>query len=376
MTTSPDLPTRLREAADDITFTGRPDPHDDKALLREAAERIERLTLANVGERALLAAQERAAVAADPLRFLAEIERAWSYRCADLGLCGHYDGPEEGAVHRMFKRMMAQEDELRAERTALARFIIDNFAEENGAVVVMDGVRLVNGRKIDDAALLKLEPGRDPEPSETVAKMAIDRLQLALDRGAFASDWSELDSLLGRLEDVKVGLMDPSKNAVQAAIDALKMRRPVPPVDLSEPAAEVVAFNADESALNARNLVAMLAAQLTAIETWAHDDMLEDVEPALIKAREAVEGLDQLTRDMQPGEDGPVTARGEPLDDVTPADEHPDLMELGERARASAKNLNDRERDPGFFESDAAIAATLLREVADALAPVDEGSAA
>lgn len=31
------IATRLRAAADDLTFSGRPDPHDDKALLREAA---------------------------------------------------------------------------------------------------------------------------------------------------------------------------------------------------------------------------------------------------------------------------------------------------------------------------------------------------
>ncbi len=38
MTTTPEtLSTRLRAAADDIAFQGRPDPHDDKALLREAA---------------------------------------------------------------------------------------------------------------------------------------------------------------------------------------------------------------------------------------------------------------------------------------------------------------------------------------------------
>jgi hypothetical protein len=38
MTTTPEtLSTRLRAAADDLTFSGRPDPHDDKALLREAA---------------------------------------------------------------------------------------------------------------------------------------------------------------------------------------------------------------------------------------------------------------------------------------------------------------------------------------------------
>jgi hypothetical protein len=37
----PTLSARLRAAAEDIQFQGRPDPHDDKALLREAATHIE-----------------------------------------------------------------------------------------------------------------------------------------------------------------------------------------------------------------------------------------------------------------------------------------------------------------------------------------------
>jgi hypothetical protein len=42
MTTTPEtLSTRLRAAADDIQFQGRPDPHDDKKLLREAAHELE-----------------------------------------------------------------------------------------------------------------------------------------------------------------------------------------------------------------------------------------------------------------------------------------------------------------------------------------------
>lgn len=42
MTTTPEtLSTRLRAAADDIAFQGRPDPHDDKKLLREAARELE-----------------------------------------------------------------------------------------------------------------------------------------------------------------------------------------------------------------------------------------------------------------------------------------------------------------------------------------------
>lgn len=38
---APSLSDRLRAAADDIAFQGRPDPHDDKALLREAATLID-----------------------------------------------------------------------------------------------------------------------------------------------------------------------------------------------------------------------------------------------------------------------------------------------------------------------------------------------
>ena len=88
------LSTRLRAAADDIQFQGRPDQHDDKALLRESAGYIESLEVEASGlSSAFVAAQERATIAGDPLRFLAEIEKAWRYRHADLGFHGHYDGP-------------------------------------------------------------------------------------------------------------------------------------------------------------------------------------------------------------------------------------------------------------------------------------------
>jgi hypothetical protein len=497
MTTPPDLPTRLREAADDITFTGRPDPHDDKALLREAAERIESLEFDATGHaRAMLGVQEQATIAADPLRFLAEIEKAWRRRHADLGFHGHYDGPAPQAVHEMFQRMMENERGLQAERAVLARFILDNFADE-GVAVVKDGVRLVNGRKLDDAALLKLEPGRDPEPGETVAKMAIDRLQLALDRGAFASDWSELDSLRtsvaaqrehhhelgqhivaihkpGEVDTEAVAILDgyhvgakevagggagePGEHTLAAALRLLKLAHTrgafgpgdhmlltppgplgtlllemmsdpaidmgvfpldsdghrrlegeggvemavrllreawqggafscaVTPVDLSDAAAEVKAFNADENTLNARKLVTALAGEFSALASALdRDGLVPAADPQVLKIQEAIEGLDQLTRDMQPGEDGPVTARGEPLDgepDETPShlapedEDGPDLLELGERARTTGRNLRLMMGDePTVKHALLATAAAVLEDVADALAPVDEGSAA
>ena len=432
MTTAPEpLPTRLREAADDITFTGRPDPHDDKALLREAAAEIEhnaklvamfrkradRLADESGGLFRLLyeiaaldpddtamskvefrgrvreLAQQRMApgVGAQPgdqwteldsLRTSVAAQREHAHDLAQYIVAVHKPGQVDTAAVAILDGYHVGETEVaggQGEHTLAAAVRLLKLARERGAYASRYSQEGVPNLPELSAYLRGHVPGiekEDPEEAAHVASWAntVDDANAVTMYLVDAHRPGEVDE-----EAVVRRALDGGVSPIRKALNLLKLAksRGAYAPGLADPAAEVKTFNADETTLNARTLVTTLAGEFSALASALdRDGFVPAADPQMLKIQEAIEGLDQLTRDMQPGEDGPVTARGEPLGDITPADEHPDLMGLGERARMIAKNLNDNERDPGFFESDATIAAGLLREVADTLAPVDEGSAA
>lgn len=335
MTTTPEtLSTRLRAAADDITFIGRMDPHRDAATLREAAERIESLEFdATAHERHVAEVVNQAQITGDPKRFLAEIELAWRHRHADLGFHGFYKGPEAQLVHEMFQRMMSDERALQAERAQLARFIFETFTMGH----------------VDEASALHLSPGQDPEPGQTVAKMAIDRLKLALQRRAFVADWSELESLKasvegyrkhmqeigqylitaharGAVDEAAVAILDgyhvgatpvagggagePGEHTLGAALRLLKLAASrgafAPGKHIHTPAGPMLELAAEagvvggEEGLDITVLAEHLTTTFAKLEDWIRSDgPLDDGEPHLIAMTEAIGDLDQLAGELR-----------------------------------------------------------------------------
>lgn len=162
---TPTLSARLRAAADDIQFQGRPDPHDDKALLRAAADEIETLEFASGGAtRALLEAQEHAK-SAEPaiISALRAVERCQE----DIPGESFYRGPGAEHVAETCQLMRKRIDAGWAEQRELSRYIGATF--QPGAV--------------DPAAAL---PAPGIESHEGPAAFAMRLLKLGLSRGAYA----------------------------------------------------------------------------------------------------------------------------------------------------------------------------------------------
>jgi hypothetical protein len=324
---SDDITTRLRDCATDLTFSGRPDPHDDRAMLHEAAGEIERL-------RGQVAAYQNHHHELGQYLIVAHKPGE-----VDIAAVAILDGYHVGA-----KEVAGGGAGEPGETTLGAALRLLKLAAERGAYAFRPARSAETTRedRLADAALELRRIGllRDCD-SEA-------QLHLACQFGVVHG--LTVDEFLPLIKGWNVLREKPSPEellerwVVQThAAWARRSKRPL----LEE-----------DDTLNARKLVAQLEQGFDAI---AYAATAEDGEIDLVPLREAVEGLAQLTRGMGAGDDGPVMAIG-----VAEA--------LAEDARSAARNLDSylARTEVGEDVSTIGEAVTMLRVLADLADPQGE----
>jgi hypothetical protein len=393
MTTTPEtLSTRLRAAADDIAFQGRPDPHDDKKLLREAACELEtsatrrahfgRLADRYASESAHLFRLLHAIAALDPddtqmskVEFRGKVRELAQQRM-DPGV-GAQPGDQWTELDSLRTSVAAQCEH----HHELGQYIVAVHKPglvDEAAVAILDGYHV---------GATQVAGGGAGEPGEHTLAAALRLLKLAHERGAFSA-FFPAHTVMQPLGDCLNALMaDPElalecfplkpdgsrqlegEGGIEMAVRLLKLaasrgayargeqafkHTPTPhPMDVAEGAPAFAEIN-----LNARRLALALLSELDKI-TAAIDGTAVYLD--LTALREAIEGLTQLTRGMGAGDDGPVMAIG-----VAEA--------LAEDARSAARNLDSylARTEVGEDVSTIGEAVTMLRVLADLADPQGE----
>lgn len=252
MTTTPEtLSTRLRAAADDIAFQGRTDPHDDKALLREAARELE------------TSAARRAHFGGLADRYARESAHFFDllFKIAALDPDDTQMSKTEfrGKVRELAQQRMAHEDPIAVHLQPLGDCLNKLMADP--------GLNL-------ECFPLKPDGSRQIE-GEGGIEMAVRLLLLARDRGAFAH----------------------GKHLSTSHGPALEM------------AAEGGVVGG-ETGLDLTVLADTLTTTFAKLEQWIRSDgPLDDGEPHLILMTETIGDLDQLAGELRVlAEDARITA--------------------------------------------------------------------
>jgi hypothetical protein len=189
---TPTLSTRLRAAADDIAFQGRPDPHDDKKLLREAARELEtsatrrahfgRLADRYASESAHMFRLLHAIAALDPddtkmskVEFRGKVRELAQQRM-DPGV-GAQPGDQWTELDSLRTSVAAQ----REHHHELGQYIVAVHKPglvDEAAVAILDGYHV---------GATQVAGGGAGEPGEHTLAAALRLLKLAHERGAFSA---------------------------------------------------------------------------------------------------------------------------------------------------------------------------------------------